>query len=282
MDETKKTDNEDSSSQYSDHSSSGINNNAPILPRSPFSTAPSGGNPLLYGDYAGAGSSLRLSSASGASGLQHHDGSSGFSNYLQQGGAANQMYLAQLGIARQDEALRRQALERHNRALLGFHPSLAGNGGLGVNKSIVQHEILSGSKGGGQNRAALLSGGSPRFPNSRISAPRTDLTAGNKSYYENYSASMVDRIQHMRTCLVEALKNVGSTHDWSHISKQKGIFVFTGMTTEMCDQLAREYDVYPTRKGEISLAALNNDNLQRVAIGLHAVTRGKKLEDYVA
>jgi len=41
---------------------------------------------------------------------------------------------------------------------------------------------------------------------------------------------MADRIASMRIALVENLKKAGSTHDWSHITKQIGMFAYTGLS----------------------------------------------------
>ena len=38
---------------------------------------------------------------------------------------------------------------------------------------------------------------------------------------------MADRIIDMRKALVENLKKQGSSHDWSHIQKQIGMFAYT-------------------------------------------------------
>ena len=88
---------------------------------------------------------------------------------------------------------------------------------------------------------------------------------------------MADRINSMRTRLVEALVASGSSHDWSHVTQQIGMFAFTGMSAEMCDQLTDEYAIYLTRDGRISLAGLNESNLDYVAKAVHAVTDGKSI-----
>lgn len=97
-----------------------------------------------------------------------------------------------------------------------------------------------------------------------------------KQYYEE-CASMAGRIQEMRTRLVEALQAAGSTHDWSHVTQQIGMFAFTGMSSEMCDQLTNEYAIFLTRDGRISIAGLNDGNLEYVAKAIHAVTDGKSI-----
>lgn len=38
---------------------------------------------------------------------------------------------------------------------------------------------------------------------------------------------MADRIANMRQSLVDNLKKSGSSHDWSHITDQKGMFAYT-------------------------------------------------------
>ena len=95
-------------------------------------------------------------------------------------------------------------------------------------------------------------------------------------YYEE-CAKMAQRIQEMRTRLVEALHAAGSTHDWSHVTQQIGMFAFTGMSSEMCDQLTNEYAIFLTRDGRISIAGLNDGNLEYVAKAIHAVTDGKSI-----
>jgi aspartate aminotransferase len=95
-------------------------------------------------------------------------------------------------------------------------------------------------------------------------------------YYEE-CASMADRILDMRTKLVAKLKEVGSKHDWSHVTQQIGMFAFTGMSAEMCDQLTSEYAIYLTKDGRISIAGLNDSNLDYVVNAIHAVTDGKSI-----
>ena len=67
-----------------------------------------------------------------------------------------------------------------------------------------------------------------------------------EQYYKE-CAGMAERIQTMRTQLVVKLKEVGSSHDWSHVTEQIGMFAYTGMSAEMCDQLTDEYAIYLTR-----------------------------------
>ena len=81
----------------------------------------------------------------------------------------------------------------------------------------------------------------------------------------------------MRNLLVEKLAEAGSTHDWSHVTEQIGMFAFTGMNSDMCDELTSKYFIFLTRDGRISLAGLNDGNVEYVANAVHAVTDGKSI-----
>jgi aspartate aminotransferase len=115
----------------------------------------------------------------------------------------------------------------------------------------------------------------PRHGSSIVKTVLSDeqLTA---QYYEE-CRSMANRIAQMRTRLVEALRQAGSTHNWSHISSQIGMFAYTGMTADMVDELTARYAIFMTRDGRISLAGLNEQNVRYVAEAVHSVTIGKSI-----
>jgi aspartate aminotransferase, mitochondrial len=81
----------------------------------------------------------------------------------------------------------------------------------------------------------------------------------------------------MRQSLVEALHEVGSTHDWSHVTQQIGMFAFTGLSETQCQRLTEEYSIFLTTNGRISMAGLNESNLHYVAEAIHAVSKGVDL-----
>lgn len=95
-------------------------------------------------------------------------------------------------------------------------------------------------------------------------------------YYEECNF-MSNRIQATRKQLVQKLAEVGSKHDWSHVQNQIGMFAFTGMSTEMCDELTDKYAIFLTRDGRISVAGLNESNIEYVAKAVHDVTDGKSI-----
>ena len=84
--------------------------------------------------------------------------------------------------------------------------------------------------------------------------------------------TMADRIISMRTSLVQNLKDCGSQRDWSHITKQIGMFAFTGLNADQCQRLMKEFNVYLTMDGRISLAGLNTKNVRLVAEAVFKVS----------
>lgn len=51
---------------------------------------------------------------------------------------------------------------------------------------------------------------------------------------------LADRIISMRALLRKRLEELGSKHDWSHLTNQTGMFAFTGLTPEEMKNLASE------------------------------------------
>ena len=49
------------------------------------------------------------------------------------------------------------------------------------------------------------------------------------------------------------------------------------MTAEMVDELILQHVIYITRDGRISLAGLNDNNMQYVTEAVHALTKGKSI-----
>jgi len=82
---------------------------------------------------------------------------------------------------------------------------------------------------------------------------------------------MADRIITMRALLKDALEKLGSKHDWSHITSQIGMFAYTGLTPEEMDKLAKEFSVYATRDGRISVAGITSENVGRLAESIFKV-----------
>ncbi|OQR76086.1 aspartate aminotransferase [Tropilaelaps mercedesae] len=84
---------------------------------------------------------------------------------------------------------------------------------------------------------------------------------------------MANRIISMRTRLRDGLKREGSSRDWKHITDQIGMFCFTGMTPEQVSKLTRDYSVYLTKDGRISVAGISSNNVDYLAHAMHNVTK---------
>ncbi|TGJ79855.1 hypothetical protein E0Z10_g8912 [Xylaria hypoxylon] len=82
---------------------------------------------------------------------------------------------------------------------------------------------------------------------------------------------MADRIISMRALLKDNLEKLGSSHDWSHITSQIGMFAYTGLDAPSMDKLAKEHSVYATKDGRISVAGITSDNVGRLAEAIYKV-----------
>ena len=61
--------------------------------------------------------------------------------------------------------------------------------------------------------------------------------------------------------------------NWDHITKQIGMFSFTGLTPPQCEMLIKDYSIYLLKSGRISIAGLNSSNVEYVAEAIDAVVR---------
>jgi aspartate aminotransferase len=84
---------------------------------------------------------------------------------------------------------------------------------------------------------------------------------------------MADRIITMRQSLVDNLRKEGSSHNWSHITSQIGMFCFTGLSSAQVQRLIKEFSVYLTNDGRISVAGVSSKNNAYLAHAIHQVTK---------
>jgi len=88
--------------------------------------------------------------------------------------------------------------------------------------------------------------------------------------------SMSNRILEVRQRLREGLeaKEGVAPGAWKHVTDQIGMFSFTGLTPEQCEYLTNKHHIYLLPSGRISLAGLNNNNVQYMIDCTHdAVTK---------
>ncbi|KAF2141258.1 uncharacterized protein K452DRAFT_287964 [Aplosporella prunicola CBS 121167] len=111
----------------------------------------------------------------------------------------------------------------------------------------------------------------PPVHGARIASTLLNDAALNKQWLGEVKG-MADRIIKMRALLKKHLEELGSKHDWSHITNQIGMFAYTGLKPEQMDKLAKEHSVYATKDGRISVAGITSGNVKRLAESIYKVT----------
>jgi aromatic-amino-acid transaminase len=86
-----------------------------------------------------------------------------------------------------------------------------------------------------------------------------------RATWEQELGEMRDRIRAMRNGLVERLAASGVDRDFSFVSRQRGMFSYSGLTAPQVDRLREEFGIYAVSTGRICVAALNTRNLDVVA-----------------
>jgi aromatic-amino-acid transaminase len=75
---------------------------------------------------------------------------------------------------------------------------------------------------------------------------------------------MRERIAQMRTLFVDSLKAEGVEQDFSFISRQNGMFSFSGLNKQQVARLKDEFAIYIVGSGRISVAGLTKSNMPAV------------------
>lgn len=84
--------------------------------------------------------------------------------------------------------------------------------------------------------------------------------------------TMAHRIASMRSTLVQTLEKLGSKRDWTHISKQIGMFAYSGLSESEVMNLRKEH-VYLNVDGRMSISGVNSKNVDYLARSIHKVTQ---------
>lgn len=82
---------------------------------------------------------------------------------------------------------------------------------------------------------------------------------------------MRNRINGMRQTLIDALKAKGVPGDYTFITRQRGMFSFTGLTKDQVETLREQFAIYIVGSGRINVAGLTPANVERVAEAIGAV-----------
>ena len=118
----------------------------------------------------------------------------------------------------------------------------------------------------------------PMYSNPPISGPRIVKevleTPELNTLWRQEVKLMADRIITMRSQLRNHLETtLGSKKNWSHITSQIGMFAYTGLTAEQVERLKKEFSIYLTKDGRISIAGITSKNVEYLAKGIHEVTK---------
>jgi aromatic-amino-acid transaminase len=85
-----------------------------------------------------------------------------------------------------------------------------------------------------------------------------------RAMWEDELAGMRVRIKQMREALQSKLVAAGLKQDMSFITRQKGMFSYSGLTKPQMERLRSEFGVYGVDSGRICVAALNHQNIDAV------------------
>jgi len=93
-----------------------------------------------------------------------------------------------------------------------------------------------------------------------------------RALWEQELAGMRGRIKQMRQALRDKLVAAGVTQDVSYITRQRGMFSYSGLSKEQMQRLRTEFGIYGVDSGRICVAALNSRNIDAVVSAIARVS----------
>jgi aromatic-amino-acid transaminase len=91
--------------------------------------------------------------------------------------------------------------------------------------------------------------------------------------WEMELGGMRERIREMRELLVNKLAARTPGHDFDFVRRQRGMFSYSGLSSEQVRRLREDFSVYAIDTGRICVAALNSRNIEYAANAIAAVLR---------
>ncbi|XP_067008387.2 aspartate aminotransferase, cytoplasmic [Anabrus simplex] len=82
-------------------------------------------------------------------------------------------------------------------------------------------------------------------------------------------STMATRILAMRKALREHLEALKTPGTWDHITNQRGMFSYTGLTSQQIEFLTKERHIYLLKSSRINMCGLNTKNVGYVAQAIH-------------
>ncbi len=93
-----------------------------------------------------------------------------------------------------------------------------------------------------------------------------------RALWERELAGMRDRIRQLREQLVARLQAAVPGADFGFITRQRGMFSYSGLTKDQVTALRERHSIYAIDSGRICVAALNARNIEVVAEAIAAVS----------
>lgn len=97
---------------------------------------------------------------------------------------------------------------------------------------------------------------------------------GLRATWEKEVNAMRDRINGTRELFVKTLKAKGVPGDYSFITRQRGMFSFSGLTPPQVEQLKQKYAIYIVSSGRINVAGITDQNVGPLCDAIADVVKG--------
>ncbi|SGZ47689.1 CIC11C00000000511 [Sungouiella intermedia] len=83
--------------------------------------------------------------------------------------------------------------------------------------------------------------------------------------------AVVGRLNVVRDKLYQKLDK--TNYNWDHLLKQRGMFIYTGLSAEQVIELREKYSVYATEDGRFSISGVNENNVDYLADAINQVIK---------
>ncbi|WRT68167.1 uncharacterized protein IL334_005142 [Kwoniella shivajii] len=110
----------------------------------------------------------------------------------------------------------------------------------------------------------------------RFAADLMTIVMSNPELFQEWTEdirTMSNRLSDMRKELVETLRRLGTPGDWTHITKQRGMFSFTGLTAAQTRYLTDRCHIYLPPSGRLSVTGLTRLNMGYVTKSIDFAVR---------
>jgi len=92
-----------------------------------------------------------------------------------------------------------------------------------------------------------------------------------KQQWEQEVAVMRERINGMRQLFADTMRAKGSATDFGFITRQRGMFSFSGLTPVQVDELRTKFSIYVVGSGRVNVAGMTENNMDRLCDAVMAV-----------